>query len=164
MSNIPDFAMQAMEIVRQIEAQSSVTAEDWKDAVKDRYYTNYVEAYSQKIDLYIHGGSGIVGKGINDLLVFLDDNMQQMAQLTGISEDISFSFAAGSSYSGGVRDNFSRLIDVPHQNEVERRNGVIHNEYHERDYWDESNRGSRPGQYTSDEIQEIMRQRAYNTK
>lgn len=164
MSNIPDFAMQAMEIARQIEAQSSVTAEDWKDGVRERYYTKYVEAYSQKIDIYIHGGGEIVGKGINDLLIFLDDNIQQMAKLTGTAGDILFSCAAGSSYSGEVRDNLSRVIDVPRQDEVERRDGVIHNEYYERDYWDESKHGSRPGQYRSDEIQEIMRQRSYNTK
>lgn len=162
MSNIPDFAMQAMEIARQIEAQSSVTAEDWKDVVKDRYYTNYVDAYTQKIDLYIHGGDGIVGKGINDLLVFLDEKMQQMAQLTGVSEDVSFSYAAGNYHSGGVRDNFDHLIDAPHRNEVEYRDGVIHNEYHERDYWDKEESGSRPGEYMNDEIKEIMEQREYN--
>jgi len=162
MSNIPDFAMQAMEISRQIEAQSSVTAEDWKDSVKERYYTNYVDVYTQDIDLYIHGGSGIAGKGINDLLVFLDEKMQQMAQLTGISEDVSFSYAAGNFHSGEIRDNFDNPIDVASQNEVEHRDGVIHNEYHERDYWEETQRGSRPGQYSHNELLDIMEQRGEN--
>ncbi len=162
MSNIPDFAMQAMEIARQIEAQSSVTAEDWNDSVKERYYTNYVDLYTQDINLYIHGGSGIVGKGISDLLVFLDEKMQQMAQLTGIFEDVSFSYATGKSHSGMIRDNFDKLIDVPNQNEVRNRDGVIHNEYHERDYWEESQSGSRPGQYSHNELLDIMKQREKN--
>ena len=42
MSNIPDFAMQVQEVQRQIEAQSDVTAQDWKDAVQQRYYDNYM--------------------------------------------------------------------------------------------------------------------------
>lgn len=162
MSNIPDFAMQAMEIARQIEAQSAVTADDWKDEVKERYYDNYIEAYAQKLDLYIHGGSEMKGKGIDDLLVFLDEKMRQMSRLTGISEDVSFSYATDRSYSGMIRDNFDRLIDVPNQNEVRNRDGVIHNEYHERDYWEESQNGSRPGQYSHNEILEIMQQRKNN--
>lgn len=162
MSNIPDFAMQAMEIARQIEAQSAATADDWRDAVKERYYDSYVEMYAQKLDLYIHGGSAMTGKGINDMLVFLDEKMQQMSQLTGISEEVSFSCAAGPGYSGMIRDNADRIIDVPNQQEVISRDGVIHNEYHERDYWEESQGGSRPGQYSHDEILEIMKQREHN--
>ena len=87
MSNIPDFAMQVQEVQRQIEAQSDVTAQDWKDAVQQRYYDNYMNAYKEKMELYIHGGSGISGKGINDLLVFLDEQMQKMEQLTGVPAD-----------------------------------------------------------------------------
>lgn len=162
MSNIPDFAMQVMEIARQIEAQSSVTADDWKDAVKERYYGRYIDPYAQKLDLYIHGGDEMTGMGINDLVVFLDEKMQQMAQLTGISEDVSFSYSAGGSHSGMIRDNFDDPIDVSGRREVMDRDGVIHNEYHERDYWEESQRGSRPGQYSQDEISDIMKRRENN--
>lgn len=86
MSNLPDFAKQAMEIARQIDAQSAATAANWDDVVKKRYYADYIEAYSHKIDIYVHGGNEIVGKGIDDLLVFLDDNIKKMEQLTGFSQ------------------------------------------------------------------------------
>lgn len=162
MSNIPDFAMQVMEIARQIEAQGSVTADDWRDSVKERYYDRYIELYAQKLDLYIHGGSGMTGKGINDLLVFLDEKMHQMAQLTGMSENVFVSYATGSSNLGVIRDYFDRPIDVSRQNEVKNRDGIIHNEYHERDYWEETQSGPRPGQYSHNEILEIMKQRDNN--
>jgi len=161
MSNIPDFAMQVQEVQRQIEAQSDVTAQDWKDAVQKRYYDNYIDAYKEKMGLYIHGGSGISGMGINDLLVFLDEKMQKMEELTGVPADITFMCAAGASYTGSVRDNYGADIDVNSFSEVQGRDGVVHNEKLERDYWQEGgasfeNNGSRPGQYSNEEITEIM--------
>lgn len=159
MSNIPDFAMQVQEVQRQIEAQSDVTAQDWKDAVQKRYYDNYMNAYKEKMELYIHGGSGISGKGINELLVFLDEQMQKMEKLTGVPADVTFLCAAGTSYSGSVRDNYGVDINVESSQEVQGRNGIVHNEKRERDYWQEggsSYNGTRPGQYSNEEIKQIM--------
>lgn len=159
MSNIPDFAMQVQEVQRQIEAQSDVTAQDWKDAVQKRYYDNYMNAYKEKMELYIHGGFGISGKGINELLVFLDEQMQKMEKLTGVPADVTFLCAAGTSYSGSVRDNYGVDINVESSQEVQGRNGIVHNEKRERDYWQEgggSYNGTRPGQYSNEEIKQIM--------
>lgn len=162
MSNIPDFAMQVQEVQRQIEAQSDVTAQDWKDAVQQRYYDNYMNTYKEKMELYIHGGSGISGKGINDLLVFLDEQMQKMEQLTGVPADLTFMCAAGASYTGSVRDNYGVSIPVEAFKEVQERDGVVHNEKRERDYWREEgtffepDNGTRPGQYSNEEIKQIM--------
>ena len=162
MSNIPDFAMQVQEVQRQIEAQSDVTAQDWKDAVQQRYYDNYMNAYKEKRELLIHGGSGISGKGINDLLVFLDEQMQKMEQLTGVPADLTFMCAAGASYTGSVRDNYGVSIPVEAFKEVQERDGVVHNEKRERDYWREEgtffepDNGTRPGQYSNEEIKQIM--------
>lgn len=162
MSNIPDFAMQVQEVQRQIEAQSDVTAQDWKDAVQQRYYDNYMNAYKEMMELYIYGGSGISGKGINDLLVFLDEQMQKMEQLTGVPADVTFMCAAGASYTGSVRDNYGVSIPVEAFKEVQERDGVVHNEKRERDYWREEgtffepDNGTRPGQYSNEEIEQIM--------
>ena len=162
MSNIPDFAMQVQEVQRQIEAQSDVTAQDWKDAVQQRYYDNYMNTYKEKMELYIHGGSGISGKGINDLLVFLDEQMQKMEQLTGVPADLTFMCAAGASYTGSVRDNYGVSIPVEAFKEIQERDGVVHNEKRERDYWREEgtffepDNGTRPGQYSNEEIKQIM--------
>lgn len=154
MSNIPDFAMQVQEIERQIEAQCNVTAEDWKDAVQKRFYDNFINAYKEKLELYIHGGFGMSGKGINDLLIFLDEKMQEMETHTGIPADFTFMAAAGASYTGTVRDSFGNNIDVEGAYEVQNRGGIVHNEKLERDYW--QNNGSRPGEYSNEEIEKIM--------
>lgn len=166
MNNIPDFAMQVQEIERQIEAQSEATADDWKDDVRKRYYDNYVNQYKERLELYIHGGSGMTGKGINDLLVFLNEKMQEMEGLTGIPADVTFMRAAGEGYIGGVRDNFDSYIDVEDAREVRQRDGIVHNEKHERDYWDDggysigTRNGPRPGEYTDEDIKGIMEKRS----
>lgn len=160
MSNIPDFAIQVQEIERQLEAQCDVTAEDWKDAVQKRFYDNFISEYKEKLELYIHGGSGMSGKGINDLLVFLDEKMQEMEAHTGIPADITFMAAAGASYTGTVVDSFGNNIDVEGAYEVQNRRGIVNNEKLERDYW--QNNGSRPGEYSNDEIEKIMKLRQQN--
>lgn len=162
MSNIPDFTAQVLEIQRQLEGQAAATSDDWKDSVKDRYYARYIDPYRQKIDLYIHGGSDMFGKGIDELLVFLDVQMQEMAKLTGLSDDLAFSCAAGDGHTGSVRDNYGNPIDVSGHEDVRNRDGIVHNKRFERDYWNESIHGSRPGQYSNEEINEIMKQRYNN--
>lgn len=160
--NIPDFAMQVQELQRQIEAQSDVTSQDWRDLVQKRYYENFIHAYKEITDLYIHGGMGMYGMGINELLVFLDEQMQKMEELTGVPADVTFMCAAGASYTGSVRDNYGVNIPVEAFRKVQERDGVVHNEKHERDYWREEgslfepDNGTRPGQYSNEEIKQIM--------
>ncbi len=79
--NIPDFAKQVQDIQLQIEAQSSVVEEDWSDSVQERYYQNFMERYKKDIDLYISGGMGMKGKGINDLMVYLCEQQQKLESM-----------------------------------------------------------------------------------
>lgn len=161
-SNIPDFVMHVQEVQRQLEAQCEVTAEDWKDNVQERFYNRYINEYKSCLELYIQGGAGISGKGLNDLLIFLDEQMQKMERLTGVPADVTFMCAAGASYTGTVRDNFGVSIPVEAFEEIHERDGVVHNERRERDYWIEEERpcepgnGTRPGQYSNEEIKQIM--------
>ena len=162
MNNIPDFAMQVQEVQRQMEAQSDVTAQDWKDSVQRRYYDTHIKPYKEKLEMYIHGGTYMSGKGINDLLVFLNEKMQKMEELTGVPADVQFMCSAGGAYTGTVRDNFGISINVEEHKEVLAREGVVHNEKLERDYWNEEGtfidrkNGTRPGQYSNEEIKKIM--------
>ncbi len=162
MSNIPDYVLQVQEVERQIEAQSAATAEDWKDAVQERYYTNFMDAYREKIELYIYGGMGMTGKGLNDLLVFLDKKMQEMEAVSGVPADLTFMCATGSSYIGTMRDNYGGHIDVEETEEVQRRDGIVHNDRRERDYWQDQEtyisryNGPRPGEYSNEELQKLM--------
>ena len=55
MNNIPDFVMQIQEVERQLDSQFTITADDWKDEVQQRYYNEYVNKYKELIDRYING-------------------------------------------------------------------------------------------------------------
>lgn len=167
MSNIPDFVMQVQEIQRQIGAQVECTADDWKDDVKKRFYEQYIDSYNRYIELYIHGGADIEGKGLNDLLVFFDEQMQKMEGLTGVPADVSFMCAAGLSHTGSIINNYGHELHVESLPEVIGRDGIVHNERLERDYWNEEDmkdenynfrpgNGTRPGQYSNEEIKQIM--------
>ena len=162
MRNIPDFAIQVLEVERQIKTRADVTAEDWKDAVQQRYYDQYVRQYEEKMEMYIHGGTGMSGLGINELMRFISDRLEQMAQLTGISEDVAFVYAAGPSYDGSLRDNFDSDIRVEEDNHVIYRDGIVHNDRLERDYWDDRYNGPRPGEHDNDDIVKIMEEREKN--
>lgn len=151
MKNIPDFSIQVLEIERQIKARADVAAEDWKDEVQQNYYNKYIYRYEEAMELYIHGGTGMAGMGINDLLPFVSDKLEQMAQLTGVSENVAFACAAGMSHDGSLSDNNDNKIDVEGSNY---RNEVVNNL--ERVYWNEQWDGPRPGEHDNEDVVKIM--------
>jgi hypothetical protein len=130
---IPDYVLQVQEIHRNLESQSIVTRENWKDSVAQRFYDNFIKNYDDKIYLYIHGGMGMTGKGLNDLLQFFDQKQNEMTQLTGMSLNID----AGAS-------------------------SKVHNEYRERDPWSENYDGPQPGNLDAGEVKGIMNERNYH--
>ncbi|MCM1177771.1 MAG: hypothetical protein NC308_05960 [Clostridium sp.] len=163
MGNIPDFVMQVQEVERQIEAQCDVTSKDWNDPVQRRFYDTYIDTYQKTFRLYIHGGTGIMGKGLNELLLFIDSKMSEMEKISGVPADLAFSVASGVLHDGTVKDNYGSSIDVENLPEVQGRGGIVHNDRLERDCWKETGpfrNGSRPGQYSSDEIEQIMEHRS----
>lgn len=89
MKLIPDYAHQATELSRQLEAQAEVTAHAWSDMKRVEYYTKYIEEYLKWIDNYITGNE-ICGKGLNDLLQFVSDKIQEFEEAaeSSISGDI----------------------------------------------------------------------------
>lgn len=170
MNHIPDFVMQIQEVERQLESQFDITADDWKDEVQQRYYNEYVNKYKELIDRYINGSDfgEMSGKGLNDLLIFMNEKMQKMEEITGVSADFTFDYASVLIHkSGFVRDNYGTAIDVENNEEVLLRGGIVHDENRERDYWREEggtimdpDNGTRPGQYSGEEIKQIMDYRA----
>ena len=89
MSLIPDYAQQGNELIRQLEAQAEVTATIWSDTIRVEYYTRYVEEYLKWMDNYIHGEQ-ISGKGLNELLQFVSDKIDEFEETaeSPISSDI----------------------------------------------------------------------------
>lgn len=89
MSIIPDYAQQTLELSRQIESQAQVTAQIWSDRKRVDFYNQYIDYYLKWLDNYLHGQE-ICGKGLNDLLQFVSDKVDEFedAAQSSISGDI----------------------------------------------------------------------------
>jgi hypothetical protein len=128
---IPDYVQQVYEIHGALAKQAFAAQEDWQDSVAKRYYEKFIEKYEEKVNLYITGNPymDITGKGLNDILIFIDEKEREMAALGGID------MGDGSNY--GSR---------------------IHNEYRERVNWD-NYCGANPSELNAPEIKGIMNER-----
>ena len=86
----PSFVIDVQNIYKPLGAQSEVTRSVWKDSVGKRFYEQYVKRYKEDTDLYIYGGQGMKGRGLNDLLMLFDKSQKEMAQLgAGINDSNS---------------------------------------------------------------------------
>lgn len=160
MSNIPDFVLQIQEIERNLKAEWKLVQEDWRDEVAERFDSNVMKPYCKNFEQYITG-DGISGYGVNDLMNQMDKHLQDMTALTGISEDVAFVCAAGPQYNGNIRNWYGQDIDVNTSNVVRARGGIVHDEKHDRDYWDTDPRsdyydGAKPGELRDRDIQNIF--------
>lgn len=90
MGNIPDFVDQLLQVENALQTQMDATADDWQDEVKDRYYNTFMTDYIEGINDYINGGKNMSGMGLNDLLVFCDEKMQEMDALLSDGYQESF--------------------------------------------------------------------------
>ena len=160
MNNIPDFVMQIKEVEKQLRVQCDISAEDWKDKTQDRFYSKFFDQYFSSFETYIKGGSDICSDGLNDFLIKINEMLQKMEKLTGIPADVTFAMASGVACGDVVLNNIGETVHVTANAAVVARDGIVHNERHERDYWDNNDSifsdGTRPGEYSHDEIEEIM--------
>lgn len=79
---IPDFVQQILEVQRRLAVQAGLTAESWRDCVRQSYYEEYVERYEADVEDILYGRN-VLGKGLGELLVFFDEKEGEMASLTG---------------------------------------------------------------------------------
>lgn len=162
MGNIPDFVLNIQETERNLKAQWQLVQEDWRDSAAESFRGGIFDPYCLNFQQYITG-EGIKGLGVDQLMQQMDKHMQEMAKLTGISEDVAFSCAAGPQYNGKVNNWFGEGIDVEHADSVLRRGGIVHNENRDRDYWNDSfpigYDGVKPGELQDKDIQSIMNQK-----
>lgn len=86
MNVVPDFVPQAQDIIRQLEAQAQVTAQYWSDSKRNEFYNKYVTYILDWMDGYIHGSHSckiIRGKGLNDLLQFVSEKVEEFESFAG---------------------------------------------------------------------------------
>lgn len=160
MSNIPDFVLQVQEVERNLKARWQVVQQEWKGAASDSFNSDIIEPYCRNFHQYITG-EGIKGYGIDRLMQQMDKHLQDMARLTGISEDVAFVCAAGPQYNGKVNNWFGNEIDVENADVVVNRGGIVHDGNRDRDYWNDNPAainydGAKPGELQDGDIKNIM--------
>ena len=97
-----DYVPQMLEIQRGLLAKTEATKPMWQDEVAQRFYSDYIDKYDEYIHNYIHGKNfGNRGMGLEDLLQFFEQQMQEMAMLTGCPMDVAYD----SDSEGEVHDN-----------------------------------------------------------
>lgn len=102
MSFTPDYAQQAQELSRQLESQAMDTASAWSDRKRQEYYEKYLNPYAEYLDTYVHGNGNITGMGLNDLLEFVSQKIDEFEEAaeSSISGEI---IAPQMSHGGGPR-------------------------------------------------------------
>ena len=63
-------------------------------------------------------------------------------------------------HDGSIRDSYSHTLKVESYSEVQRR-GQVYDEYLDRDYWDRSYNGPKPGTMESEDMDELMKRRSH---
>lgn len=163
MSNIPDFVLQIQEVERNLKARWMLTQEDWRYSAADSFNDYIMDPYCRNIHQYITG-EDITGYGVDQLIKQMDKHMQDMSQLTGISEDVAFYCAAGPQHNGMVKNWHDNEIDVENLDFIKERGGIVHNQNRDRDYWNDNPNswdydGPKPGELQDKDIKNIMNQK-----
>ena len=90
MTPIPDFVQQTLEIVRQLGIQVEVCRKYWQDKVSERFFFQYPEKMENVVQRFLNGdhmeigGNAINGKGLNDLLIYLQ---QKESEIDALCQD-----------------------------------------------------------------------------
>lgn len=117
---IPDFQLQFEEILSKLDAQFEITRSVWTDIVQERCFRDYLDKYDEVFRLYLfeEPATKIRGKGLGNLLEFLNNRSNEIAQLSQIpfeirptqnSGRIRVSFAGD---GGGSRDGCHEVYNT----------------------------------------------------
>ena len=81
-----DLVEQCNVLYQKLEADWNVTTDSWRDSVHDSYEKRYVQHIKDCIVAYIrgsYGGISVRGKGLIDLLRFIEESGNKLSSLTG---------------------------------------------------------------------------------
>lgn len=78
---IPNFVQQIASVQRDLLMQATLAEDFWKDDNKERFYEAYMKEYDSRLRLYVEGGTGNYGMGLNELLTYIDQKEQEMNAL-----------------------------------------------------------------------------------
>lgn len=167
MKNIPDFVLQVQEVERNLKAHWRVLQDEWQCDAARRFNSNIIDPYTDNFKHYIKGDK-IKGLGLDKLLQQMDKHLQDMEQLTGVPADVAFECATSRQHDGKVINWFGNVVDVENDECVVKRDGIVHDELRNRDYWNDNPEsykpedeydGVKPGELGVNEIQYILNQK-----
>ena len=158
--NIPDFVQQIQEVERNMKACWQVTQDDWKDQSAQSFDEHIMQPYLKVFESYITG-EGIKGLGVEELMQHMDKHLRDMEEISGVSQNVQFAFAAGCQHNGKLNNWNDDEIDVEESDLVKGRNGVVHDDNRNRDYWKEDTNGTKPGELKDKDILEIFKEKQY---
>ncbi len=147
MNNIPDFVLNFQEIQHNLEVVVQQTAQVWSDQTQKRYFTQYLDKYTESINNYITGLAD-VNIGLDQILRAISDALDKMEIMTGKPSSVAFEDAAGESYYGGFKDS--------NGNENSSKGDSFYNDGPIRP-WDRSYNGVKPGELDNEDIIELMK-------
>lgn len=78
---IPNFVQQIASVQRDLLTQATCVEDFWKDDNQERFYEAYMKEYDSRLRLYVEGGIGNYGMGLNELLTYIDQKEQEMNAL-----------------------------------------------------------------------------------
>ena len=98
MTTLPDFVQQTLEIIRQFDTQVEVCRNNWQDKVSDNFYFQYAQKIDDVVQRFLNGdsmnilGDNINGKGLNDLLIYVQ---KKEAEIESICQDSTYVIEGG---------------------------------------------------------------------
>lgn len=167
MSIIPDYAHQAQELIQQLEASAEVTSREWSDGKRYEYFSQYVEEYFKELEKFLYGNE-ICGKGINDLLQFVADKIDEFDNVSDTSiagNIIAPTYSAGTAFTPGSRQIFvspeTSTSDmksfIPEEDIPEEQ--LPENISRHRAEWTVDYNLNSPGSFSAQNLREILRRR-----
>lgn len=162
MSIIPDYANQASELRRQIEAQAEVTAQYWSDRKRWEYYDQYVGKYIDWLDKYVYGGSGIRGMGLNELLQFVAKKIDKFESVAESS--ITGNIIATPTSTGNYPGQIYAPLDCPHSELLSIGEDIPQeqapaNITENRNNWTVDYKLNSPGSFSAENLRNILKRR-----
>lgn len=81
-----DLIEQCNVLYQKLEADWNVTTDSWNDCVHDSFHNNYLQHIKDSVVAYLqgsYGGINVRGKGLVDLLRFIEESGNKLSALTG---------------------------------------------------------------------------------
>lgn len=158
---IPDYVKQMQEIQGQLDSTANVLENDWKDAVKQRFFGDFVTPFDDDVKNFLYGGPNVYGPGLDELLKLMEKQMDAMSKVAGVNvtADVVEVTLGGQRHLHGLDGKIVADAGL--------HDGPTLDENRDRDYWHRDspyNHGPKPGEMLPDEMNQLSQEREHSDK